>query len=127
MHSPLPSAWLPSLSRPTPPPETPATPPGAVPGNLSHRNAIPMSDPTAPLLMTAPTYEFGYTISVGGETRDCVLKVIGEADRDRYTADANEANWREANLPNVKGVYRQSPSPTTYWVRLASQDQVTDA
>ena len=77
--------------------------------------------------MTAPTYEFGYTIDVGSETRDCVLKVIGEEDHDRYVATAKDENWNETNSPNVKGVCRRSPSPTKYWVRLASQDQVTNA
>ena len=86
-----------------------------------------MLDPTAPLLMTVLTYEFGYTISTKGEARDCVLKVIDEVDLDRYTATANEENWKEANGPNIKGVYRQSPSLTKYWVRLASRGQATHA
>jgi protein-L-isoaspartate O-methyltransferase len=90
-------------------------------------NAIPIPDPTAPPLMTAPTYEFGYTISAKGETQDRVLKVISETDRNLYIALAKDASWHEANDPNVKGVYRRSPSPTKYWVRLASQDQLTHA
>jgi hypothetical protein len=77
--------------------------------------------------MNVRTYEFGYTISAKGETRECVLKVIGEADHDRYVAAAKDENWNEANSPNIKGVSRQSPSPTQYWVRLASREQAPNA
>ena len=65
----------------------------------------------------ALTYEFGYTISAQGESRDSVLKVIGEADFDCYTALAKDENWKETHLPDVKGVYRQSLPLTKYWVR----------
>ena len=86
-----------------------------------------MPDLTAPHLTTAPRYEFGYTVSARGEARECVLKVIDEMDFDLYTATAKEANWREENSPNVKGIYKRSPSSTRYWVRPAPGNHVTHA
>ena len=71
--------------------------------------------------MMALTYEFGYTINTKSESRDQVLKVIGEADFDQYTALAKNENWKETHLPDVKGVYRKPSlaltTTTTYWVR----------
>ena len=57
----------------------------------------------------ALTYEFGYTTNTKSESRDQVLKVIGEADFDCYTTLAKDENWKEANLEDVKKVNGMAP------------------
>ena len=72
---------------------------------------------------TSQLYEFGYTISAKNETKDVVLRVISAAEHDSYAAAAKDQNWVENNLPNVRGLYPRSPSPSVYWVRPIHQEQ----
>jgi hypothetical protein len=59
-------------------------------------------------------YELGYTISVGGETEETILKEFGEDQLPKMGADAAKANVIEQG-PNIRGVL--TPSHTVWWVR----------
>ena len=67
-------------------------------------------------------YEFGYTITSKGESRDNVLRVITEEQQEEYAAVAKEATYREVHMPNERGVYPRNPTPTVWWVRPVSQE-----
>ena len=82
--------------------------------------------------MTVPTvndsvqlYEYGYTLSNRGETHNSVLGIIGESDLARYTAYAEDANYREAHQPNIAGIVpKNHPTfSTKYWVRPVSSQR----
>ncbi|MBK6616352.1 hypothetical protein [Ottowia sp.] len=64
-------------------------------------------------------YEYGYTVSVEGESKDFVLGTCGEDVVAAKRRDAEQANRIEATQPNIKGLKRSSNS--IYWVREAKQ------
>ena len=71
-------------------------------------------------------YEVGYTITVQGESKDNVLRIITEEQREQYVAYAKDATYAEANVPNVRGILPSNPTPTVWWVRPVSQEQQDD-